>query len=284
MADKKGISETAMEAESEVSSVVPVRTSDSMERDSRQHINGMTRDGEALQLDELNVVYPTFPKAMLILTGLFMGVFLVALDQTIIGTAIPNITDEFNTIQDVGWYGSAYLLTSTGAGLVTTYSANMSNSRWIGYQVLVGAGLGAGFQVPQAAIQTVLAQEDIPVGSSAVIFFQNLGGAVFISVGQSVFQNGLSTALKKLAPEVDSATVFSAGATGLQRALEDAGQGSFYQTVLRAYLWGLQDTFRVSLGLALGALLATLFVEWKNVKQGHGDDNKADNNHAMMVL
>ncbi|KAL1962418.1 hypothetical protein VTN77DRAFT_9689 [Rasamsonia byssochlamydoides] len=37
--------------------------------------------------------------------------FLVALDRTIISTAIPQITDEFNSLADVGWYGSAYLLT-----------------------------------------------------------------------------------------------------------------------------------------------------------------------------
>ncbi|CAG8893347.1 unnamed protein product [Penicillium egyptiacum] len=37
--------------------------------------------------------------------------FLVALDRTIISTAIPKITDEFNLFDDVGWYGSAYLLT-----------------------------------------------------------------------------------------------------------------------------------------------------------------------------
>lgn len=45
------------------------------------------------------VEYPSMWKAMLIVSGLFMGVFLVALDQTIIGTAIPKITDEFKTIQ-----------------------------------------------------------------------------------------------------------------------------------------------------------------------------------------
>ena len=41
------------------------------------------------------------------------AVFLVALDQTIISTAIPKITDDFNSITDIGWYGSAYLLTAT---------------------------------------------------------------------------------------------------------------------------------------------------------------------------
>lgn len=33
-------------------------------------------------------------------------------DQTIITTAIPRITDKFQALDDVGWYGSAYLLTT----------------------------------------------------------------------------------------------------------------------------------------------------------------------------
>lgn len=32
-------------------------------------------------------------------------------DTTIVSTAIPAITDDFHTSQDVGWYGSAYFLT-----------------------------------------------------------------------------------------------------------------------------------------------------------------------------
>ena len=31
--------------------------------------------------------------------------------QTIVATAIPRITDDFNSIADVGWYGSAFFLT-----------------------------------------------------------------------------------------------------------------------------------------------------------------------------
>jgi MFS family permease len=31
--------------------------------------------------------------------------------QTIVATAIPRITDEFHSLDDVGWYGSAFFLT-----------------------------------------------------------------------------------------------------------------------------------------------------------------------------
>ncbi|KAJ6494309.1 MFS transporter [Mycena sanguinolenta] len=42
--------------------------------------------------------------------ALSLAVFLVALDSSIIATVIPKITDEFQSLDNVGWYGSAYLL------------------------------------------------------------------------------------------------------------------------------------------------------------------------------
>ncbi len=56
--------------------------------------------------------YPSGLKLGLITLALCLSVFLVALDNTIIATAIPKITDHFNSLGDVGWYGSAYLLTT----------------------------------------------------------------------------------------------------------------------------------------------------------------------------
>ena len=57
--------------------------------------------------------YPPIGKLLIIIAALYLAVFLVALDQTIIGVAIPKITDQFKSIQDIAWYGSAYFLTST---------------------------------------------------------------------------------------------------------------------------------------------------------------------------
>jgi MFS family permease len=39
-------------------------------------------------------------------------------DGTILATAIPTITNEFQALQDVGWYVSAYLLTSSSFQLL----------------------------------------------------------------------------------------------------------------------------------------------------------------------
>ena len=56
------------------------------------------------------IVYPTGLKVIIILCALFLAVFLVALDQTIIATAIPKITDRFKSVSDIGWYGSVWVL------------------------------------------------------------------------------------------------------------------------------------------------------------------------------
>lgn len=57
--------------------------------------------------------YPKGLKLIALIIALCLAVFLVALDQTIIATAIPKITDRFHSVSDIGWYGSAYFLTST---------------------------------------------------------------------------------------------------------------------------------------------------------------------------
>jgi hypothetical protein len=58
--------------------------------------------------------YPSPAKTALIMFSLYISIFLVALDRTIIGPAIPEITNQFHSLSDVGWYGSAYMLTSCG--------------------------------------------------------------------------------------------------------------------------------------------------------------------------
>jgi len=51
-------------------------------------------------------------KQGLLILALCLAVFCQALDNTIIATAIPKITDDFNSLDDVGWYGSGYLLST----------------------------------------------------------------------------------------------------------------------------------------------------------------------------
>ncbi|KZP14857.1 MFS general substrate transporter [Athelia psychrophila] len=57
--------------------------------------------------------YPKGSALGLLALGLCLTTFVIALDNTIIATAIPHITTVFDSLGDVGWYGSSYLLTTT---------------------------------------------------------------------------------------------------------------------------------------------------------------------------
>ncbi|KAH8808301.1 major facilitator superfamily domain-containing protein [Xylogone sp. PMI_703] len=75
--------------------------------------------------DEDQIIYPSGPALGVLTFGLCMATFVVALDNTIIATAIPKITTVFHSTNDVGWYGSSYLLTTTALqpsfGRIYTY-------------------------------------------------------------------------------------------------------------------------------------------------------------------
>jgi len=55
--------------------------------------------------------YPTAFRLAMIIVALALSMFLVAIDMTIVATAIPRITDQFHSLDQVGWYGSAFFLT-----------------------------------------------------------------------------------------------------------------------------------------------------------------------------
>lgn len=48
-----------------------------------------------------------------IMCALCIAIFCVALDNTIIATAIPHIAREFNSLDQIGWYGSSKLTNET---------------------------------------------------------------------------------------------------------------------------------------------------------------------------
>ncbi|KAL1853595.1 MFS sugar transporter [Diaporthe australafricana] len=75
--------------------------------------------------------YPSGLKLTLITIALCLAVFLMALDNSIIATAIPKITDQFHSLDAVGWYGSAYLLTTAALQLLFGKFYSYLNIKWV---------------------------------------------------------------------------------------------------------------------------------------------------------
>jgi len=49
---------------------------------------------------------------MVVMSALMLAMFLSALDQTIVATALPKIASDFNGLSQLSWVATAYLLTS----------------------------------------------------------------------------------------------------------------------------------------------------------------------------
>ncbi|KAL9082890.1 MAG: hypothetical protein Q9165_008743 [Trypethelium subeluteriae] len=98
----------------------PLRKSGSQTEPNIERNGISTEKPEEEQLPDI-----TGLKRALIIGPITLVYFLVMLDGAIVSTAIPQITDEFNSLLDVGWYGSAYQLASSAfvplAGKIFTF-------------------------------------------------------------------------------------------------------------------------------------------------------------------
>ncbi|CRG88511.1 hypothetical protein PISL3812_05542 [Talaromyces islandicus] len=119
----------------------------------------------------------------------------------------------------LGYYTPFMLMSSilmpVGAGLITTWTITTDLSRHIVYSGIFGFACGLAFEIPQIAVQTVLEEDDGPLGLSITLFAQNFGGALFISVAQQVFTSELLSNLQGSIPGLNATTIEALGFTDL---------------------------------------------------------------------
>jgi MFS family permease len=123
-------------------------------------------------------------------------------------------------VQRIGYYTPFMILGScfmaVGTGLITTWNMGTRSSMWIGYQVIVGFGVGCTMQHPNIAVQTVLPKHDVPIGTAFLSLCQTLGGAVFAAVGQNLYIDKFSTGLERIGG-LDPERLLASGATDLTK-------------------------------------------------------------------
>ncbi|KAF1830183.1 MFS general substrate transporter [Decorospora gaudefroyi] len=151
-------------------------------------------------------------------------------------------------MQKTGYYVPAMLVSpvvsATACGLLSTLTPHSGAGKWIGYQVLYGVGTG-----------TVLERKDVPLGMGLMFFMRQLGGAVFLSVGQNIFSAELVGRLSGIA-----------GATDLRNIVPAAEVDS----VVEAYSYSLTRVFILASALSSCMLVGPLMVEWRSIKKSSG--------------
>ncbi|KAF2096878.1 major facilitator superfamily transporter [Rhizodiscina lignyota] len=157
---------------------------------------------------------------------------------------------------------ASVVLGSIGAGLLTTLKVDSSSAKWIGYQIITGIGNGLGYQQGITAAQTVLEGSDMNIGTAMMVFVQLLGGTIFVSASNNVFDTRLVKDLRRTVPDLDPESVLKAGATGLRKVASEAD----LPKVLVAYNNALTKTFEIGLIFACLGAIGAAGMEWRTAQ------------------
>ncbi|KFY19553.1 hypothetical protein V491_04368 [Pseudogymnoascus sp. VKM F-3775] len=194
-------------------------------------------------------------------TALNSGIMLLPM---ILSTVVASLLSGV-MVAKLGYYTPFFILssiiTTIGAALFTTFTPTTGHSKWIGYQVLYGIGLGFGVQQPLNVVQTVLDRADISSGTAIVTFVRFLGPAIFLPVAQNIF---LSQLISKLAniPGISPKTVLDGGATDIK----NLATGDNLEMLISDYNDSIMSVFYIVVATSGITIFGSVLVEWRSLK------------------
>jgi len=158
-------------------------------------------------------------------------------------------------------------LFASGAGSLTTLTVTTNYWQGFGLQVLTGSGVGIGFEGGMIVAQKAVPPPSISIAISVVSFAMTLGGTIFLSVSQTVFNHGMLHGVTSLAPQIDGHILLGSGATNIETVLGEMGQQQFIAPVLRAYAEGTRGVFWLVMSCATAAFVAACGLRWSSLKK-----------------
>jgi hypothetical protein len=96
-----------------------------------------------------------------------------------------------------------------------------------------------------------------------LIFCQNLGAGVFLTVAQTIFSNSLQDTIVQYAPGVDPGVVLVAGAAGIRSVVS----GQQLVGVLLAYSTSADRVMYLGAGLSVAAFCCAWGMGWKDMRK-----------------
>ena len=164
------------------------------------------------------------------------------------------------------------LIAIGGQVMLTQIRADSSTLYWAASLVVSGIGTGIAMQLPYTAVAVTLSDKDIPVGNAVAVLFYQLGGALFISVGQNITISTIIDLVPKALPHLSSSRVIDGDATNLEAIATDAAD----LEVLRG-IWNTAITRTMILSAAIVGVSIpfTLGMEWLNAVKVAKDRAKA---------
>ncbi|XRM38534.1 hypothetical protein ABZX51_001939 [Aspergillus tubingensis] len=189
--------------------------------------------------------------------GIPLGVSQIA--GVVLTGAIVSITGHYVPFMVLG-----QVISIIGTACLTKLEVGTSTALWATFLVIAGVGHGLGLQMPFTAVQVVLNDDDIPIGNAITVFFSQLGAAIAVAIGESIFETSVAHQVRTSHLPIAAETVIAAGPTGLRSLTTDA-------TILRAlqgaYAYGIRAVMDFGLAAACLAVPFSLAMEWRDVKK-----------------
>ncbi|KAK8104721.1 major facilitator superfamily domain-containing protein [Apiospora kogelbergensis] len=165
-----------------------------------------------------------------------------------------------------GYMIGGAVIYALGTGLLTRLRIDSPTVEWAAYLVVSGFGLGIGMQLPFTALQAVLrpnySEEDVAVGNAVALFLSQLGGAIAVSAGQTVFINSLVKEVSQQTSGALAQQVIAVGATGLNLLNLDA---ITLTRVRQAYTTAVKNTVTLALVSICIAIPLAIAMERRNI-------------------
>lgn len=164
-------------------------------------------------------------------------------------------------VTQLGWWNPFLLfgeaMVCIGGGLLTTIYPDISGSHWVGYQIFGGIGYslvsnlvsGLRTSIPLSlllislqshlAMQSSLPQDLVPLGSSTLLSVISTSCAIFLAIGQTVFQGRLQANLSTVVSNDVVDEIINSGVTKVG-SLVDASE---LPTVIQKYSLSVTQVF-----------------------------------------
>ncbi|RYP48531.1 hypothetical protein DL768_005610 [Monosporascus sp. mg162] len=141
------------------------------------------------------------------------------LTPMLVGITIGNICGGAG-ISWLGYYNPFMIATTIMApiasGLLTTVSLNEGLVKVLCLLGFLGFATGVGLLSPIISLQTMMTQNDLPIGLAISGFGQTMGSAIWIVVSATLFQNRLTAELTAIGPPVNSTALQNAGLSDIR--------------------------------------------------------------------
>jgi hypothetical protein len=178
---------------------------------------------------------------------------MAALTQIVLGGTIT-MTGIFNPFLITG-----PAIAAIGGGLLSTLNQSSSAGEWIGYQIILGIGVGACLTIPLMLAGVVVKPKDVSTATAIIIFAQSIGGATMLAAAQGIFQNELVRLLRHSVPNLDPLIIISLGASENVKSLLPPEE---LARILAAFVAALRHTFILAIPVAGISFLVSLFQPW----------------------